>query len=152
MQTSNTIFQCALFLYTPPLQRALLDGVLYEPITTAMAGHFLRIGHAYSVHFQLNNCLGSMSAFVHYLAILMMVHLYAQQYTYNHPNNPAGDNMKRSLAVLKTNGHYAHILSTGTDQALLEEAVAAQIVGRGPHVCSTNVVPNGEHLEKVSLT
>jgi hypothetical protein len=57
--------------------------------------------------------------------------------------------MKRSLAVLKPEGHYAHILSPGTDQNLLAKTAESSAEGEGPSVGRINVTPNAHHLDQV---
>ncbi|GAB4822686.1 hypothetical protein N2152v2_009732 [Parachlorella kessleri] len=60
------------------------------------------------------------------------------------------DLLSKTLSVLKPSGHYACIMNTDTDPALLEAARKEHEAGKGPSVGTTLVQPNGEQLQQVA--
>jgi sulfite reductase alpha subunit-like flavoprotein len=59
--------------------------------------------------------------------------------------------LQKLLATLKPGGHLSHILSAGTDNAILDAAKAKAAAGEGPGVSVTLVQPNGAQLQEVCV-
>ncbi|GAB4822684.1 hypothetical protein N2152v2_009730 [Parachlorella kessleri] len=66
------------------------------------------------------------------------------------PMGTRSDLLSKTLSVLKPSGHYAHIMSPGTDQSLLEAARKEHEAGKGPSVGTTFVQSNGEQLQHIA--
>lgn len=57
--------------------------------------------------------------------------------------------MGKITSVLKSIGHYSHIMNAGSNTQLLEQLQAAHKEGKGPGASFTLVKPNGKQLEQL---
>eukprot|EP00882_Tetradesmus_deserticola_P003189 GHRQ01003380.1.p1 GENE.GHRQ01003380.1~~GHRQ01003380.1.p1 ORF type:complete len:233 (+),score=88.23 GHRQ01003380.1:312-1010(+) len=61
----------------------------------------------------------------------------------------APERLGKITSVLKSSGHYSHIMNTGSNPPLLEQMQAAHKEGKGPGASLTLVKPNGRQLEQL---